>query len=310
MPNTLAHFGAQGFLTRRFLPWADPKWICLGCLLPDVPWIFQRIVNGLFPGILDPYTVRLYAVVQASLIITLILCGALAVLTKTPGKIFGILSLNVVLHLVLDSLQTKWANGVHLFAPFSWELLNFGLFWPESIPTYALTLLGLIFIGWNWRHSLRQPVEFSQRLGKGVFQCLALLVLYFTVPLFLLEGPAAKNSHFVKTLRNVETRVGRPLEIDRNDYIKKADGDVVTTFAREVLRVKDQKLDHSAKVSVRGKFIKPDTIQILQIHEHSRWFRDVSTYIAIIILSTMWGVALTRYWMGKTIDSEIEHTTN
>ena len=113
MPNTLAHFGIQGVATLVMLRQADPKWIFVGCIIPDVPWILQRIVR---PVITDPdllYDLRLYTIAQASLICCLLLCGAFAVLSANPGRIFAILSLNSCFHLLLDAFQTKWGNGVH-----------------------------------------------------------------------------------------------------------------------------------------------------------------------------------------------------
>ena len=67
MPNTLAHLGVQGIATRSVLRDADLKWIYLGCIIPDVSWIIQRLVRYVIPNI-DLYDLRLYAIVQASLL--------------------------------------------------------------------------------------------------------------------------------------------------------------------------------------------------------------------------------------------------
>ena len=76
---------------------------------------------------------------------------ALATISKHFWRTLIILSINSLLHLLLDATQIKWANGVHFFAPFNWQLANFNLFWPESIPTYILTFFGLIYFAINWR---------------------------------------------------------------------------------------------------------------------------------------------------------------
>jgi hypothetical protein len=75
----------------------------------------------------------------------LILSFALAALAKRFRKVFIILVINSLLHLFLDALQTKFANGVQFFVPFSWKMTNLELFWPESLPTYLLTAFGLIY---------------------------------------------------------------------------------------------------------------------------------------------------------------------
>ena len=71
MPNTLAHIGLQGLATRKLLRDADLKWIYLSCIIPDVPWIIQRLVRYVIPNI-DLYDLRLYAIVQASFLFCLL----------------------------------------------------------------------------------------------------------------------------------------------------------------------------------------------------------------------------------------------
>ncbi len=87
MPNTLAHFGTQA------LPWklldskADIKWLGLGCVIPDLPWIIQRFAPSLIPGI-DLIDLRIYCIIQASLFFCLLLSAAIALLARQSGHIF------------------------------------------------------------------------------------------------------------------------------------------------------------------------------------------------------------------------------
>ncbi|MFZ1744372.1 MAG: hypothetical protein WBO24_20140 [Nitrospirales bacterium] len=292
MPNTLAHIGVQGLLNQAVKPGIDPKLVCLGCLLPDIPWIFQRVLLGIMPGI-DPYTIRLYCIAQASLFVTLVLCGGLAFLSKTPKAVFMILGANVLLHLVLDALQTKWANGVHLFAPLSWDLWNVGLFWPESLPTYIMTGGGLLYIGWQWRKGISEPLPFSPLSPFKVAISASLLLLYFALPLVLIEGPRHADNHFVRTLEETVARPGRPLELDRPSYMKTPAGDMIGIFNGEKIRSTPEILDHSATVSIRGRFVTPTQLEVLEFHEHSSWFRDTGSYLGILLLLGMWvGAAL------------------
>ncbi|MBA3613573.1 MAG: hypothetical protein H0W49_11820 [Nitrospirales bacterium] len=291
MPNTLAHIGVQGLLNQAVKPGIDPKLVCLGCLLPDLPWIFQRVLMGILPGS-DPYTIRLYCIAQASLFVTLVLCGALAFLTHTPRAVFMILGVNVLLHLVLDGLQTKWANGVHLFAPLSWDLWNVGLFWPESLPTYIMTGGGLFYIGWQWRKGISQPLPISLLSPFKMAISASLLILYFALPFVLLEGPRNADNHFVRTLEEIEARPGRPLELDRPSYVKTPSGDMIGLFNGEQISTTQEILDHSATVSVRGRFVTPTQLDVLEFHEHSTWFRDTGSYLGILLLLGMWLGAL------------------
>jgi hypothetical protein len=298
MPNILAHIGAQGFLTRTILPRADLKLIFLGCLLPDVPWILARVIGGLPLGI-DPYSVRLYAIAQASLFVTLFVCGAIAVVSVHHKRVFAILALNVVLHLLLDALQTKWANGVHLFAPFSWEILSFHLFWPESLPTYLLTLAGFAYACWLWREAIEAPLAFSHTSTKKMILSVGLLLLYFVLPIVFLKGPLAEDNHYVNTLQAKNERVGKHVEFDRALYEKGEKVDFLESWGDEEIRILNSQFDYPTRASVRGRFVDTETIKIIEIHEHLSWFRDGSSYIGILLLISIWGVAGVRSWTSS-----------
>ena len=293
MPNMLAHIGAQGFLTRTLLPKADLKLILLGCLLPDVPWVLARVIRSLPLGI-DPYALRLYAIAQASLFVTLCLCGAIAAMSAYPRRVFAILTLNVVLHLLLDALQTKWANGVHLFAPFSWEIFNFELFWPESLPTYFLTLLGLIYTVRLWRQGIDEPLPWSPISFKKVTLSIGLFMMYWVLPIIFVNEPLRENNHYVRTLQAKNERVGQYVEFDRVEYKKGVNEDVLVSFADEEIRIRNNQLGDSAQVSIRGKFVDSQTIEIFAFHKHVCWFRDGGSYIGILLFVSMWAVAWCR----------------
>ena len=121
MPNVFAHLGVGAAVTRLVIPDADAKWIFLGCVIPDVPWILQRVVSTLGLA-LNPYDIRLYFVVQASLAGSLLLAATLAAISSAPRRVFTVLALNVLVHLLLDACQTKWGNGIHILAPISWQV--------------------------------------------------------------------------------------------------------------------------------------------------------------------------------------------
>jgi hypothetical protein len=115
MPNTLAHIGINSLTTETLIKDADLKWVLLGCIIPDFSWMFQRIVQIIFP-LVNGYDLRLFSIVQASLFYCLIISLAFAFLSKTTLKTFIILALGVILHLLLDSFQMKWGNSTHFFA--------------------------------------------------------------------------------------------------------------------------------------------------------------------------------------------------
>jgi hypothetical protein len=287
MPNTLAHLGVQGLITHTTIKDAEPKWIAFGCLIPDMPWILQRAIATLLPQV-DGYELRLYAIAQASLCISLLLCGAAAFISAAPSKVGRILALNVLLHLLLDACQIKWANGVHLIAPLSWQLLSFGWFWPETIPTIVLTLSGLIYMIWAIP---RQPARSTAPYARPVWQwgtAIGLAAAYVLAPMGLRHSPYVHDNHYVQTLRNHPQRTGRQVEMDRRPYTPRDRGATVATLVDEQIRVSSQPLPHAATVSLRGTFIDPDTIRIDALYVHWPWFRDGASYLGIILMSVLW----------------------
>jgi len=297
VPNTLAHIGIQGLASRRIVRGADARWIFLGCLLPDVPWILQRLVRLAVPGA-DPYDLRLYAIVQGTLAFSLLLALALALLATSPGRSFLLLGLNALLHLLLDACQVKWANGAHLLAPFDWRLTNFGLFWPESVPTVALTLLGAI-VAVAFRRTrgrgegARRPAPAWRPAAWRVTLAAVLIALYLGLPPRLFDGPLSTDSHYVATLRARAERPGRAIEVDRGHFVPGPGGGRFITFAGEAIGVEGVDEREPAIVSIRGRFVAPDRIRVDAYHVHSP-LRDVASYIGLAIVALYWVVPRPR----------------
>ena len=194
MPNTLAHLGVQTLISKGSCRSADFKWIAVGCILPDIPWIMQRIIHTLVPGV-NSIDLRLYAIIQASLFFSVLLSGAISLLAKDSSKIFLILAGNSFLHLLLDALQIKWANAVHLLAPFSWQATGFNLFWPEQIPTHLMTLLGLgILLFFGIKDGLKEVTFNSDRYR--LVPAVLLGSLYFFYPFSIFSRTTAGRQPF------------------------------------------------------------------------------------------------------------------
>jgi len=41
MPNTFVHLGIQTLGSKALLKGSDFKWIAVGCIIPDLPWILH-----------------------------------------------------------------------------------------------------------------------------------------------------------------------------------------------------------------------------------------------------------------------------
>jgi hypothetical protein len=290
MPNLLAHFGLQGLVMQPAVRKADAIWVMTGCLIPDIPWILQRAARAILPGI-DLYDLRLYALVQATLLFSLLLSSCLSAVSRTPVRTFAILAFGAALGLLLDALETKWANGVHLLAPFSWDLLNIGLFWPESPIVLAATGLGLAYGSWVvWSTCRRTPQEARllqldpTRLGVVGM----VLVIYMVAPMALRRYPQMADNHYVATLRDRAARAGSYVEFDRRPVVRTEQGVLLRTFAGEHLWLEGDPVKDSGLVSVRGEFVDENTVAVLQLYQHSPWSREAASYLALLILGLAW----------------------
>ena len=287
MPNTLAHIGVQTLVTKSICRTADFKWIAVGCILPDIPWIMQRAVLGLIPGI-DASGLHLYATIQSSLFYSLILAGAVSLLARESRKIFLILAGNCLLHLLLDALQIKWGNGVLLLAPFSWQLTGFHLFWPEQLPTSLMTGLGLIvLILFSIKDGLT-PVYFKISPDRLIPAALVLGLYFLTPPLFF-QGPLSADNHFAATILDRTHRSGHRVAFDRSRYDPATR--TIRIFSGERLKVTGLPDLKSGTVSLQGIFTDANTVQALQWHVHSP-LRNINSLVGLGATLLVWMVAL------------------
>lgn len=289
MPDTFAHLGVQALASRGLFKDADIKWIAVGCIIPDVPWIVQRIFLALHVPV-DPFTLRFYAIVQASLFCCLLLAGAVALLAGDSRRIFLLLALNCFLHLFLDALQIKWANGVHFFAPLCWQLTSFGLFWPGHPVSIVLTMLGalvLIYFGardWNRQIVLAAP---SRRHAAAAL----LLAAYLALPPFFSYGPRQENNHFAATLLAVQERPGRYVELDRAAFHHRDNS--ILLLNGERIRLEGQTPPADGLISIKGRFSDTGTIHVSDLHVHTT-LRDLSSKVALPGIMLLWLIAFVR----------------
>lgn len=309
MPNTLAHIGVQGLSSRLLFRESDVPWVFFGLIIPDLPWIVFRALTALTS--LDPYTLRLYAIGQSSLVCCLLLSAAVALLCQRSRLIFAVLSLNSIVHLVLDASQKKLASGVHLFAPLSSKPLNFGLFWPEDWPSYVMIGAGLAYFGWTLRTPLTGSIRLRFRHGWHLTAGIALLLAYLLVPLGLQRGLWLADSHYVRTLMETTERPGRIVEFDRNAYEPREGPDVLVTFAREEIVLVGPTLERKAVVSLRGRFVDQRTIAVEHLHEHAGGLRDYASYVGLALVAWTWLRVLTaRGRAGRRSAGPSEETTS
>lgn len=292
MPNTLAHIGAQGWMGRAVFKRADLPWILLGLTVPDLPWMLQRLIRGLFPGI-DPYDLRAYVIVQASFFGCLLLCGAVSIIAQDTKRVFFVVSVNALFHLLLDAAQTKWADGVHLFAPFSWKPICFGWFWLEDWLGLTLTAAGAVFIAFSCRFLPKTRPGFRWKPVQRPLAALLFLGAYFAAPVWLQDGPYHADNHFIRTLADRADRAGKTVEFDRNKLQSTSEGMVLKTFFGEEIRLTGNLPNAPGILSLKGRFTDPQSLEVEQFHFHTP-FRDWFSYAGLAWLLFFWVVLFFR----------------
>jgi hypothetical protein len=285
VPNTLVHFAVQGAASRGAWPRLDPRFIYLGCLLPDLPWILRRAVVA-FGLPADTFDLRLYTMGLASLAVTLLLCAGLAVVTASPRTVFAVLGAGALLHLLLDATEVKWGNGVHLLAPFSWRMTSFGLLPGESPVYLVLSVAGALLVAWEIARRRIAPIGLDLRPGRLALGG-ALVAAYLAAPLPFLGAIEASDSYSVKTLREVDARTGRTVGLDRTAFLSTPAGGRIRLWTGETVRATGTLPGHDAAVSLYGTFLAPDVLRVDRLVEH-RQHRDWPSYLALVLLAAVW----------------------
>jgi hypothetical protein len=282
VPNTLVHFAAQGAASHALWRGLDPRFVYLGCLLPDVPWILRRAVVGLGLPV-DTFDLRLYTMGLASLAVTLLLAAAVAALTRAPRRVLAVLGLNALLHLLLDASEVKFGNGVHLAAPLSWHMTSFDLIAGESPVYFVLALAGALLVAWEITRKHRTPAVFDlrpRRLASGAM----LIAAYLAAPLPFLGAIEASDSYSVKTLREKDARPGRTVGLDRTAFLATPAGGLVQLWTGERVRATGSVPSHDATVSLHGTFLESDVLRVDRLVEH-RGDRDWPSYLGLALLA-------------------------
>ncbi len=281
LPNTLCHIGIQGPLSRLVDKKYDIRWIIAGSIIPDLPWIWLKIL--LLFTTLNPYDLRLYFTAQASLLFCLTLSAALALWSKNSRFIFITLALNCLFHLLLDAVQIKWGNGVHLFAPLTWTMSHFDRTWPEHFLTTLFTFAGLVFLLRNWKSSLQQRPSTLPDKSK-LFSAVSFILIYLLAPAFYLTDLERADVYYINTLRQKESRPGKLIEFDRVHYF--ANDQNFVTFTGEFISLQGKFPKQSGRVSFKGHFISPSKIDVKEFHYHTD-HRDIASAVGIFMACTL-----------------------
>lgn len=298
MPNTLVHIACNVPLIRVAAGKIDSKWAYAGVVLPDLPWILQRLISA--AQIVDPYALRSYCIIQTSFFWCVLASAAISAITPRPRIVFVILCVGSAMHLLLDTMQTKWANGVHWLAPLNWSLSRCDWFWPESTFVYLASIAGLGVAVATARKTVNTALALEFSTTKLSF-CALFVAAYVLSPVLLLDKPANSDNHFLSVLIDRDSRSGRAIELDRVRFENNGSRFTVTTFAGE--KIKLVKIPNGAPesgiLSLRGVFVDPGEIKATGIHIHNPYFRDTATVIGLAIVVALFGLSF--FAVGITV---------
>ena len=286
MPNTFAHIAVQGAANLSWQPARYVPWVLLGCVLPDVPWIANRILRFVNPDI-DEVALDLYCIVQASWLFSVLLGIAFAAFARRPFVVGALLAGNALLHLLIDAVEIKPGSGVHLLAPFSWQSFSLEWLWPEHPAVTAVTLLGaaaalaLLLVP-----RFRAPDE---RLVFGPLRfriALAAIGAYLLLPLPLGGGAWDADYRSIRSL--VMSDVRSPIELDRDPVVVRDGETFVRTFGREFRLITERDVPDGAVVSLVGYLSAPDTIRASDVHVNASGARNAASIAALAVIAVIW----------------------
>ena len=293
MPNTIAHLGLHELSTRAIFSKADIKWIYLGAILPDIPFVVKRAATFIAPNV-DILDVRLFAIVQASLLFTLVLAFACSRLSRRSTYVFLVLSFGVLLHLLIDACQIKWGNGPRFLAPFDWSLSNFGLFWPEQLPSHLMTAIGGVYVIYAFTLPIREQAKDLILPGpKGSLTLIASLAIYLFLPLAFMDAVEHAGGGSVQLIR-MDERSGHEIELDRARYRRDGARMTVELYRGEFITLTgvEQDLSAAGKMSVRGTFSAHDAIRAHEFHINDARYREQASMLGLGIVALYWLIVL------------------
>lgn len=184
MPDLVTHFGTS-YLAFRPFPWrVDPRLLFLGALLPDIPWILARVLR---PMSLDPIALYAFLVPFSTPLVVIFLAGLIALLHERRIRCFLTVVIAGLLHIGLDTLQTRPVDGPILFYPFSYRQFSLQWFWPEDAVSYIAVAGSAIVIV----IAMRDPIPPMGFRFKNVGTVLASVFLCGLLALFTQEGTAS-----------------------------------------------------------------------------------------------------------------------
>lgn len=306
MPNTLAHIGAQLPVTRAVSSKVDPRWVALGLLIPDLPWIFQRLIHLVFPQA-PAIDIRAYVVVMSTPIFCMLLSAGISLLVKNSALVFAILAVESLLHEFLDCFQEKGGVGVPLLGPINWTSFSWPAFpmdgWISNLLTLsgALVILLLLLGKWKYPTTIR-PARTGWQWRAPVV--ILFLASYIIGPMAFKEAAIRGNVHDLAVWRGDLPRMGMQIHFDRANYVpgsKPGESGITDNFNEDPIRIIGIQEEQPSLISTIATFSDEETLIADDYVVHPPGRRFWYTITGLIGVGLIWLIPLFRPGHGPKI---------
>jgi hypothetical protein len=294
MPDLLAHLGT-GYAALR---WAGGRrhvlLVLTGSLLPDVAWMGRRLLVRLAG--FDPVEVSLWLIPWHTPYSLLLASVAAGLCARAPARATLLLAGGCALHLVLDSAQTRFGNGVLLLYPFSMRETSWRLFWPEDPMNQVLSLGSLALLGWALlgpiRHRGEAPAPTAAApaapvpLGRPVrIATASLCILGIAATAAATRRDVVDSNVFgLGFVTDPGAFEGRPVSLDRDRIVGGSPLEVETFSGRRFPLQGVAGLKPGEVVSLRGT-LRGGTIAVEEVHIHREGLRSLYSYLGLLIFA-------------------------
>jgi hypothetical protein len=177
-------------------------------------------------------------------------------------------------------------------------MTQFGLLWPESPATGFFTILGLgILVAFGFQGAEEDPpIHRPVKLSIGWILAGFLFAGYLLLPLAMLSGPERANNHYVATLRDKDNRAGKPIHLDRVRWNPETG---IHVYSGDVLKADGLQGVPADTVSIQGRFVSRDRIEVHRWQRHRAGLRNLTSYVGLLGVVGAWGLAGFRWFREK-----------
>jgi hypothetical protein len=284
-------------LTRALFKTADPRWICLGLLIPDLPWILQRVLLSI-PIDIPPYAIRAYVVGMSAPLMCSILSAAIASLFKKWREVFSILLFGSMVHLLLDAVQEKGGLGIPLAYPFYFETFSYPLFSMNGWISVSITFIGLLttlYILLKPRNYFPFPKWTHEK--HRLILCGILVWGYLTIPAMFLEATIRSNVHDTGVISGLLNRTGASVHFDRAHFTPGVVSSIKNSTMPSAVEVVGIDLNAPALVSGKAIFVSENTLEMQSYEAHPRYARFSYTMVGLLAIIAIWIRPILSYGM-------------